>query len=179
MLRACAIDFGGNWDTHLPLVEFSYNNSYELSVKCSLFEALYGRKYQTRIAREEVGESKLIGPDIVQETTDKILRLSQELLGIHDTFYVSNRKKCLADIKLQVPLQEIKIDNGLRFDEEPIEVMDREVKKLKQSNILIVKIRWNSRREPEFTWEQEDEMKRKYLQLRDAFPFNEGNCDIR
>ncbi|GJX34792.1 putative reverse transcriptase domain-containing protein [Tanacetum coccineum] len=73
MLRACAIDFGGNWDTHLPLVEFSYNNSYHTSVKCAPFEALYGRKCRTPIAWAEVGESQLIGPEIFKETTDKIV----------------------------------------------------------------------------------------------------------
>ncbi|GKD91675.1 putative reverse transcriptase domain-containing protein [Tanacetum coccineum] len=67
MLRACAIYFGGNRDTHLLLVEFSYNNSYHTSVKCAPFEALYGRKCQTPIAWAEVGESQLIGPGIVQE----------------------------------------------------------------------------------------------------------------
>ncbi|GKF23587.1 hypothetical protein Tco_0075909 [Tanacetum coccineum] len=93
------------------------------------------------------------------------LRLPQELGGIHDTFHVSNLKKCLADVNLHVPLEEIKIDKGLHFVEEPIKVMDREVKKLKQSRIPIVKVYWNSRRGPEFTWEREDEMKRKYPQF--------------
>ncbi|GKE06430.1 putative reverse transcriptase domain-containing protein [Tanacetum coccineum] len=110
MLRACAFDFGGNWDTHLPLVEFSYNNSYHTSVKCAPFEALHGRKCRTPIAWAE-------------------------------------------------------IDNKLRFVEEPTEIMDREVKKLKRSWIPIVKVRWNSRRGPEFTWERENGMKRKYPQL--------------
>ncbi|GKC34873.1 putative reverse transcriptase domain-containing protein [Tanacetum coccineum] len=73
MLKACAIDFGGNWDTHLPLVEFSYNNSYHTSVKYAPFEALYGRKCRTHIAWAGVGESQLIGPKIVKETTDKIV----------------------------------------------------------------------------------------------------------
>nr|GFC32185.1 putative reverse transcriptase domain-containing protein [Tanacetum cinerariifolium] len=73
MLRDCAIDFGINWDTHLPLVEFSYNNSYHSSIKCALFEALYGRKCQTPIAWTEVGEGKLLGPEIVQKTIDKIV----------------------------------------------------------------------------------------------------------
>ncbi|GJS45315.1 putative reverse transcriptase domain-containing protein [Tanacetum coccineum] len=75
MLRACAIDFGGNWDTHLPLVEFSYNNSYHSSVKSAPFEALYGMKFRTPIAWAEVDESKLIGSEIVQETTDKIVQI--------------------------------------------------------------------------------------------------------
>ncbi|GKB68110.1 putative reverse transcriptase domain-containing protein [Tanacetum coccineum] len=73
MLRACAIYFGGNWDTHLPLVEFSYNNSYHSSVKCAPFKALYGRKYRTLIAWAKVEEGNLIGPEIVQNTTDKIV----------------------------------------------------------------------------------------------------------
>ncbi|GJY45372.1 putative reverse transcriptase domain-containing protein [Tanacetum coccineum] len=267
MLRACAIDFGGNWDTHLPFVEFSYNNSYHTSVKCAPFEALYGRKCRTPIifktkkfarlyikeiiarhgvpvsiisdcnsyftlrfwrslqkalgtrldistayhpetdgqsertiqtledmlralvllifwkcrmpmAWAEVGESQLIGPDIVQETTVKIVQIKEKLktardrqksyadnrrkplkfsvsdkvrgfdewgpvayrvllptrtFGIHDTFHVSNSKKCLADVNLYVPLEQIKIDNKLHFVEEPIEIMDREVKKRKRS----------------------------------------------
>ncbi|GKA30650.1 putative reverse transcriptase domain-containing protein [Tanacetum coccineum] len=84
MLRACAIDFGGNWDTHLPLVEFSYNNSYHSSVKCAPFEALYGRKCRTPIAWAEVGESKLIGPKIVKETTDKIVQIKERLKASRD-----------------------------------------------------------------------------------------------
>ncbi|GKD60194.1 hypothetical protein Tco_1297703, partial [Tanacetum coccineum] len=90
------------------------------------------------------------------------LCLPQELVGIHDTFHVSNLKKCLADVNLHVPLEENNIDKGLRFVEELIEVMNREVKKLKQSNIPIVKVCWNSQRGPEFTCEREDDMKRKY-----------------
>ncbi|GJY81061.1 reverse transcriptase domain-containing protein [Tanacetum coccineum] len=81
------------------------------------------------------------------------LRLPQELVGVHDTFLVSNLKKCLADINLHVPLEEVKIDEKLHFVEEPTEIMNREVKKLKRSRIPIVKVRWNSRRGPKFTWE--------------------------
>nr|GFC21224.1 putative reverse transcriptase domain-containing protein [Tanacetum cinerariifolium] len=77
MLRACAMDFGRNWDTHLPLVEFSYNNSYHSSIKCAPFEALYGRRCRTPIAWTEVGEGKLLGPEIVQETTDKIVQIKE------------------------------------------------------------------------------------------------------
>nr|GEU42950.1 RNA-directed DNA polymerase, eukaryota [Tanacetum cinerariifolium] len=82
--------------------------------------------------------------------------------GIHDTFHISNLKKCLANVNLHVPLEEIKIEKGLRFVEELIEVMDREVKKLKQSKNLIVMIHWNTQRGPKFTWECKDEMKRKF-----------------
>ncbi|GJY78016.1 putative reverse transcriptase domain-containing protein [Tanacetum coccineum] len=93
------------------------------------------------------------------------LRLPQQLVDIHDIFHVSNLKKCLADVNLHVPLEEVKIDDKLHFVEKPMEIMDREVKKLKKSRIPIVKVCWNPRRGPELTWEREDEMKRKYPQL--------------
>nr|GEX25499.1 putative reverse transcriptase domain-containing protein [Tanacetum cinerariifolium] len=213
MLRACAMDFGKNWDTHLPQVEFSYNNSYHSSIKCAPFKALYGRKCRTPIAWTEVREGKLLRPEIVQETTDKIvqikerlkvardrqksyadkrqkplefsvgdkvllkvsprkgvvrfgkrrklspryvrpfdiverigpvanrLRLPQELVGVHDTFHVSNMKKCLADVNLHIPLDEVKVDHKLHFPEEPIEILDRGVKKIKRRWIPIVKVR--------------------------------------
>nr|GEV60728.1 putative reverse transcriptase domain-containing protein [Tanacetum cinerariifolium] len=79
MLRACTIDFSGKWDTHLPLVEFSYNNGYHSSMKCAPFEALYRRKCRTPIAWAEVGESKLFRLDIVKETTDKIVQIKETL----------------------------------------------------------------------------------------------------
>ncbi|GJX99414.1 hypothetical protein Tco_0356433 [Tanacetum coccineum] len=88
-----------------------------------------------------------------------------ELSGVHDTFHVSNLKKCLADASLHVPLDEIKVDKTLRFVEESIEILNREVKSLKRSKIALVKVRWNSKRGPEFTWEREDYMKSKYPQL--------------
>ncbi|GJX73566.1 putative reverse transcriptase domain-containing protein [Tanacetum coccineum] len=93
------------------------------------------------------------------------LDLPKELDGVHDTFHVSNLKKCLVDPTLQVPLDEIRVDDRLNFIEEPVEILEREFKKLKQSRIDIVKVRWNSKRGPEFTWEREDHMKLKYPHL--------------
>ncbi|GKD91799.1 putative reverse transcriptase domain-containing protein, partial [Tanacetum coccineum] len=195
MVRACVINFGGSWDVHLPLAEFSYNNGYHSSIRCAPFEELYGRKCRSPVLWAKIGESGLIGPELVQETTDKVvlikeklkavtdrqksytdnrrklapryvgpfeilekigpvayrLRLPKELSSVHDTFHVLNLKKCLADANMHVPLDEIKIDNTLRFVEEPVEIMDREVKSLKRSKIPIVKVRWNSKRGPEFT----------------------------
>nr|GEW85710.1 putative reverse transcriptase domain-containing protein [Tanacetum cinerariifolium] len=231
MLRACVMDFGGSWDVHLSLVEFSYNNSYHSSVRCAPFEALYGRKCRSPFMWVEVGECQLIGPELVQETTEKIsqikdrlkvardrqisyadkrrkplefsvgdyvllkvsswkgavrfgkkgkfaprfvgpfeivekvgpvayrLDLPEELNVVHDTFHVSNLKKCLADPTLQVPLDEIRVDAQLNFVKEPVEILEREFKKLKRSRIAIVKVRWDSKRGPEFTWEHEDQMK--------------------
>ena len=93
------------------------------------------------------------------------LRLPQELSNVHPTFHVSNLKKCLSDETLVVPLDEIEINESLHFIEEPIEIMDREIKRTKQSRIPIVKVRWNAKRGPEYTWEREDQMKHKYPHL--------------
>ncbi|GJX90607.1 putative reverse transcriptase domain-containing protein [Tanacetum coccineum] len=195
MNRACVLDFEGICDVHLPLVEFLYNNSYHSSVRCTPFEALYGRKCRSLIMWAEVGEGQLIGPELVQETTKKIsqikdrlkdahdrqksyadkrrkplefsvgdyvllkvspwkcvvrfrkkgklaprfvrpfeivekvglvayrLRLPEELNGVHDTFHVSNIKKCLADPTLQVPLDEIQVDAKLNFVEEHVKIL--------------------------------------------------------
>ncbi|GKA84583.1 hypothetical protein Tco_0806178 [Tanacetum coccineum] len=93
------------------------------------------------------------------------LELPEQLSRVHSTFHVSNLKKCFVDEPLAIPLDEIQIDDKLNFIEELVEIMNREVKRLKQSRISIVKIRWNSRRGPEFTWEREDQMKKKYPHL--------------
>ncbi|GKD06060.1 putative reverse transcriptase domain-containing protein [Tanacetum coccineum] len=158
MLRACVIDFGGSWDVHLPLAEFSYNNSYHLSIRFAPFKAMYGRKCRSPILWADVRKGKLapryVGPFEILKRVGLVayrLRLPEELSGVHETFHVSNLKKCLADTGLHVPLDEIKVDKTLHFVEEPVEIMDREIKSLKRSRISLVKVRWNSKRGPEFT----------------------------
>nr|GEV29965.1 putative reverse transcriptase domain-containing protein [Tanacetum cinerariifolium] len=79
------------------------------------------------------------------------LELPQQLSRVHNTFYVSNLKKCMFDESFVIPLEELRVDNKLHFVEEPVEVMDREIKQLKRSRIPIIKVRWNSKRGPEFT----------------------------
>ncbi|GJR00793.1 hypothetical protein Tco_0523777 [Tanacetum coccineum] len=237
MLRACAIDFGKGWVNHLPLVEFSYNNSYHASIKAAPFEALYGRKCRSPVCWTEVGEAQILGPELIQETTEKIIQIKQrmqaardrqksyadlkrkpmefqvgdkvmlkvspwkgvvrfgkrgklnpryvgpfkviervgevayklelpeELSRVHNTFHVSNLKKCHADEPLAVPLDGLHLDDKLHFVEEPVEIVGREVKRLKRSRIPLVKVRWNSKRGPEFTWEREDQFKKKYPHL--------------
>ncbi|GKD18891.1 hypothetical protein Tco_1208049 [Tanacetum coccineum] len=98
-------------------------------------------------------------------TLDYRLELPEQLSRVHSTFHVFNLKKCFVNEPLAILLDEIQIDDKLKFIEEPVEIMDREVKQLKQSRIPIVKVSWNSRREPEFTWEREDQMKKKYPYL--------------
>ncbi|GJW66612.1 putative reverse transcriptase domain-containing protein [Tanacetum coccineum] len=137
MLRACAIDFGKGWVNHLPLVEFSYNNSYHASIKAAPFEALYGRKCRSPICWTEVGEVAYK------------LELLEELSRVHNTFH------CPAQ-PLAVPLDGLNLDDKLHFVEEPVEIVDREVKRLKRNRIPLVKVRWNSKRGPEYTWEREE-----------------------
>nr|GEX84697.1 putative reverse transcriptase domain-containing protein [Tanacetum cinerariifolium] len=93
------------------------------------------------------------------------LELLKLLSNVHNTFYISNLKKCISDESLIIPMKELRLDDKLNFVEKPVEIMDREVKKLKQSRIPIVKVRWNSKRGPEFTWEHENQIRAKYPHL--------------
>ncbi|GJY51189.1 putative reverse transcriptase domain-containing protein [Tanacetum coccineum] len=180
-----------NWDRHLPLVEFSYNNSYHASIKAAPFEALYGRKCRSRqksyadlkrrLMEFKVGDKvmlkvspwkgvirfgtrgklspRFVGPFKVIKRMGPVaykLELPDKLRGIHNTFHVSNLKRCFVNDDVVILLDEVQLDSKLHFVEEPVEIMDKEVKRLKQSRIPIVKIRWNSRRGPEFTWERDD-----------------------
>nr|GFB55599.1 putative reverse transcriptase domain-containing protein [Tanacetum cinerariifolium] len=219
------------------LVEFSYNNSYHASIKAAPFEALYGRKCHSPVCWTEVREAQILGPELIQETIEKIVQIKQrmqaardrqksyadlkrkpmefqvgdkimlkvspwkgvvrfgkrgklnpryvgpfkvlervgdvsyklnlpeELGRVHNTFHVSNLRKCHADEPLAVLLDRLHFDDKLHFVEELVEIMDREVKQLKQSQIPLVKVRWNSKRGPEFTWEREDQFRKKYPHL--------------
>nr|GFA61687.1 putative reverse transcriptase domain-containing protein [Tanacetum cinerariifolium] len=207
------------------------------SIKAAPFEALYGRMCRSPVCWTEVREAQILGPELIQETTEKIvqikkrmqaardrqksyadlkrkpmefqvgdkvmlkvppwkgvvhfgkrgklnpryvgpfkvleeigkvtykLELPEELSIIHNTFHVSNLKKCHADEPLAVPLDGLHFDDKLHFIEEPVEIMDHEVKRLNRSRIPLVKVRWNSNRGHEFTWEHEDQFRKKYLHL--------------
>ncbi|GJV92777.1 putative reverse transcriptase domain-containing protein [Tanacetum coccineum] len=159
MLRACVLNIGGSWDAHLTLVEFSYNNNYHSSVRCALFEALYGRKYRSPIMWAEVA------CDRQKSYADKRRKPLEFSVGDYVLLKVSHWKgvvrfgkkrklaprfvrpfgivemKCLADPTLQVPLDEIQVDAKLNFVKELVEILEREFKKLKRSRITIVKVR--------------------------------------
>nr|GFA71692.1 putative reverse transcriptase domain-containing protein [Tanacetum cinerariifolium] len=156
MLCACVIDFGKGWVNHFSLVEFSYNNSYHASIKAAPFEVLYGRKCRSPICWTKVGEAQLLGLELIQETTEKIIQIKQRIQAAHDRqksytdlkrkpmeFQIRDRK-CHADEPLAVPLDGLHFDDKLYFVEEPVEIMDREVKRLNQSRIQLDKVRWNS-----------------------------------
>ncbi|GJT34344.1 hypothetical protein Tco_0924763 [Tanacetum coccineum] len=107
-----------------------------------------------RFGKEGKLALRYVGPFEILERIGLVayrLRLPEELNSVHDTFHVSNLKKCLADANLHVPLDEIKVDKTLHFVEEPVEIMAREIRKLKRRNMALVKVRWNSKRGPEFT----------------------------
>ncbi|GKA50164.1 hypothetical protein Tco_0743237 [Tanacetum coccineum] len=109
-----------------------------------------------------------VGPFKVIEKVGEVaykLELPEELSRVHNTFHVSSLKKCYADEPLAVPLDGLHFDEKLQFVEEPIEIVDREVKRLKRSRIPLVKVRWNSKRGPEFTWEREDQFRKRYPHL--------------
>nr|GEX71183.1 hypothetical protein [Tanacetum cinerariifolium] len=167
MLRACVTDFGNGWVKHLPLVEFSYNNSYHAIIKAAPFEALYGRKCRSLVCWAEAGQVQLTSPEMVLETTEKVIQIKQRMQAAHD------RQKSYVDLsvleevgsvayKLELPQELSRVHNTFH---KPIEIIDREVKRLKQSRIPIVKVRWNSRRGLEFTWEREDQFQKKYPHL--------------
>ncbi|GJY78462.1 hypothetical protein Tco_0484263 [Tanacetum coccineum] len=118
--------------------------------------------WQTREAKPYIRPFKILAK---VGTVAYRLELPEQLSRVHSTFHVSNLKKCFSEEPLAIPLDEIQIDDKLNFIEEPVEIMDREVKRLKQSRIPIVKVCWNSRRGHEFTWEREDQMQKKYPHL--------------
>nr|GEW88134.1 putative reverse transcriptase domain-containing protein [Tanacetum cinerariifolium] len=208
--RACVIDFGKGWVKHLPLAEFSYNNSYHASIKAAPYEAVYGQKCRSPVCWDEVGKAQLTGLEMIQETTKKIVLIKHRIQAAQDRqksyadlkrnlmeFEVGDRvmlkvspwkgvvrfgkraklnpryvgtfkvlaKKCYADEPLIMLLEGIHVDDILQFVEEPIEIMEWEIKRIKRSRIPLVKVYWNSRRGPEFTWERKDSFKQKYPQL--------------
>ncbi|KAJ9558344.1 hypothetical protein OSB04_012958 [Centaurea solstitialis] len=237
MLRACVLDFGGSWDTYLPLAEFSYNNSYHSSIGMPPFEMLYGRRCRTPICWGEVGQRVLGSTEVVQRSTKDIQRIRERLrtaqsrqksyadrqrsdfefqvgdrvllkvspwkgvirfrkrgklgpryigpftilarvgkvayrlelpsvLGqIHNTFHVSQLRKCLADETAHIPLDDIQIDESLNYVERPVAVLDRKVRRLRNKEVGIVKVQWQHRKGSEWTWEPEAEMREHYPEL--------------
>ncbi|GJY62610.1 putative reverse transcriptase domain-containing protein [Tanacetum coccineum] len=147
-------------DKRLKPLEFEVGNMVLLKVSSWKGAVHFGKR--GKLSPRYIGPFKIlarVGP--VAST----LELPEELKGIHITFHVLNLKKCLAEGDVIVSIDEIQLDDKLHMIKEPVEVVDRYVKRLKQSWIPIVKVRWNSQRGPEFTWEREDQIKKKYPHL--------------
>ncbi|WMV25057.1 hypothetical protein MTR67_018442 [Solanum verrucosum] len=197
MLRACVINFKGNRDDHLPLIEFSYNNSYHSSISMAPFEALYGRRCQFPVGSFEVGEFSLLGPEVVMRPRRKIspmrevmrfgkkgklspryvgpyeilkrvrkvayeLKLPIELAPVHPVFHISMLKKCIGDPVSILPLEGLGVDENLSYEEALVEILDRQVKKLRNKEVASVKILWRNHLVEGTTWEAEADMKSRY-----------------
>ena len=237
MLRVCALDFKGNWDDHLPLIEFSYNNSYHASIGMPPYEALYGRKCRSPVCWEEVGERKIIGSELVQQTKEVIQlvqkrliaaqdrqrknadlhrkdvefevgdlvllkvspwkglvrfgqkgKLSPRFIGpyevlkrvgkvayeialpphmhhIHNVFHVSMLKKYIPDSNQVIEYDRVEIQPYLSYVEQPVKILDKKEKVLRNRSVPIVKVLWRNPKVEEITWELESEMLDKYPHL--------------
>ncbi|KAL0534123.1 hypothetical protein IC582_028404 [Cucumis melo] len=231
MLRACALEFPGSWDSHLHLMEFAYNNSYQATIGMAPFEALYGKCCRSPVCWGEVGEQRLMGPELVQSTNEAIQKirsrmhtaqsrqksyadvrrkdlefevgdkvflkvapmrgvvrferrgkLSPRFVGpfeilerigpvayrlvlppslstVHDVFHVSMLRKYVPDPSHAVDYEPLEIDENLSYTEQPVEVLSREVKTLRNKEIPLVKVLWRNHRVEEATWEREDDMR--------------------
>ncbi|KAL0546240.1 hypothetical protein IC582_016146 [Cucumis melo] len=237
MLRACALEFPGSWDSHLHLMEFAYNNSYQATIGMAPFEALYGKCCRSPVCWSEVGEQRLMGPELVQSTNEAIqkirsrmhtaqsrqksyadvrrkdlefevgdkvflkvapmrgvvrferrgklsprfvgpfeilerigpvayrLALPPSLSTVHDVFHVSMLRKYVPDPSHVVDYEPLEIDENLSYVEQPVEVLAREVKTLRNKQIPLVKVLWRNHRVEEATWEREDDMRSRYPEL--------------
>ncbi|KAL0561760.1 hypothetical protein IC582_002201 [Cucumis melo] len=237
MLRACALEFPGSWDSHLHLMEFAYNNSYQATIGMAPFEALYGRCCRSPVCWGEVGEHGLMGPELVQSTNEAIqkirsrihtaqsrqksyadvrrkdlefeigdkvflkvapmkgvlrferrgklsprfvgpfeilerigpvayrLALPPSLSAVHDVFHVSMLRKYVPDPSHVMDYEPLEIDENLSYVEQPVEILAREVKTLRNKQIPLVKVLWRNHRVEEATWEREDDMRSRYPEL--------------
>ncbi|KAL0554438.1 hypothetical protein IC582_008359 [Cucumis melo] len=237
MLRPCALEFPGSWDSHLHLMEFAYNNSYQATIGMAPFEALYGRCCRSPVCWGEVGEQRLMGPELVQSTNEAIqkirsrmhtaqsrqksyadvrrkdlefevgdkvflkvapmkgvlrferrgklsprfvgpfeilerigpvayrLALPPSLSTVHNVFHVSMLRKYVPDPSHVVDYEPLEIDENLSYVEQPVEVLAREVKTLRNKQIPLVKVLWRNHRVEEATWEREDDMRSRYPEL--------------
>ncbi|KAL0313439.1 UNVERIFIED_CONTAM: Transposon Tf2-12 polyprotein [Sesamum radiatum] len=192
MMRACTMEFKGNWDDHLPLMEFAYNNSFHSSIGMAPYEALYGRRCRSPVCWDIEGLRQVEGPELVQETVEKIkivkkcLKTAQDrqksyadkhrremeyeigdkvFLKIHDVFHVSMLRRYRSDPSHVLREPEIEISEELTYVEEPTEILDRSVRKLRNKEIPMVKVKWSHHSPREATWEVEEHMRDKYPYL--------------
>ncbi|KAH0657753.1 hypothetical protein KY289_026501 [Solanum tuberosum] len=245
MLRACVIDFKGNWDDQLPLIEFTYNNSYHSSIQMAPYKALYGIRCRSPIGWFEVGKAGLIGPDLVHQAMKKVkviqerlktaqsrpksyiyvrrralefevddwvylkvspmkgvmrfrkkgklspryigpyrivkrignvayeLELPQELAAVHPVFHISMLKKCIGGPSLILPTESIRIKNSLSYEEIPVLILDRQVRRFRTKDVASVKVLWRNQFVEEDTWEAEEDMNKRYPYLFESG----GNAD--
>ncbi|KAL4023299.1 hypothetical protein IC575_017051 [Cucumis melo] len=231
MLRVCVLEFSESWDSHLHLMEFAYNNSYQATIGMAPFEALYGKCCRSLVCWDEVGEKRMLGPELVQTTNAAIQKIRARMLttqsrqksyadvrrkdlefevgdmvflkvapmkgvlrfvkkgklsprfvgpfeilerigpvayrlalppsfaAVHDVFHISMLRKYVADPTHVVDFEPLQISENLSYEEQPVEVLAREVKKLRSREIPLVKILWQNHGVEEATWEKEEDMR--------------------
>ncbi|KAL4026616.1 hypothetical protein IC575_015052 [Cucumis melo] len=186
MLRACALEFPGSWDSHLHLMEFAYNNSFQATIGMAPFEALYGKccrspvcwgevflkvapmKGVLRLERRGKLSPRFVGPFEILERIGPVayrLALPPSLSTVHDVFHVSMLRKYVPDPSHVVDYEPLEIDENLSYTEQPVEVLARKVKMLRNREIPLVKVLWRNHRVEEATWEREDDMRSRYPEL--------------
>ncbi|KAL4017117.1 hypothetical protein IC575_024791 [Cucumis melo] len=243
MLRACVLEFSGSWDSHLHLMKFAYNNSYHATIDMTPFEALYGKYCRSRVCWGEVGEQRMLGPELVQTTNAAIQKirartltapsrqksyadvrrkdlkfevgdmvflkvermkgvlrfekkgnLSPRFVGpfeilerigtvayrlalppsfsaVHDVFHVSILRRYVADPTHVVDFEPLQINENLSYEEQPVEILTREVKKLRSREISLVKVLWPNHGVEEATWEREEDMRAQHPVLFEDYNF--------
>ncbi|KAL4021738.1 hypothetical protein IC575_020549 [Cucumis melo] len=237
MLRACVLEFSGSWDSHLHLMEFAYNNSYQATIGMAPFEALYGKCCRSLIYWGEVGEQRMVGPELVQTTNAAIQKIRARMLtaqsrhksyadvrrkdqefevgdmvflkvapmkgvlrfekkgklsprfvgpfeilerigpvayclalppsfsAMHDVFHVSMLRRYVADPTHVVDFEPLQISENLRYEEQSVEILAREVKKLRSREISLIKVLWRNHGVEEATWEREEDMRAQHPEL--------------
>ncbi|KAL4022776.1 hypothetical protein IC575_016521 [Cucumis melo] len=237
MLRACALEFSGSWDSHLRLMEFAYNNSYQATIGMAPFEAVYGRCCRSPVCWEKLGEQRLLGPELVHTTNAAIQRIRAHMLTaqsrhksyadvrhkdlefdvgdmvflkvapmkgvmrfkkkgklspcfvrpfeilerigpvayrlalppsfsiVHDVFHVPMLRKYVADSTHVIDFEPLQIKENLSYEEQPVEILAREVKMLHNRGISLVKVLWRNHGVEEATWEREEDMTAQYPEL--------------
>ncbi|GJY14972.1 putative reverse transcriptase domain-containing protein [Tanacetum coccineum] len=168
ILRACVIDFGKGWEKHLPLAEVGHVQLTGREIIHETTKKIVQIRQRLQAARDRQRRYANVRRKPLEFHVGPVsytLELPKELSNVHSTFHVSNLKKCLSNESLVIPMKELRLDDKLNFMEEPVEIMDCEVKQLRQSRIPIVKVRWNCKKGLECTWEHEDQIRAKYPHL--------------
>ncbi|KAA0048491.1 ty3-gypsy retrotransposon protein [Cucumis melo var. makuwa] len=201
----CVMMQQGSWDSHLHLMEFAYNNNYQAIIGMAPFEALYGNCCRSPVCWGEVGEQRMLGPELVQTTNTAIqkirappmkgvlrfekkgklsprfvgpfdilerigpvayrLALPPSLFAVHDVFHVSMLRRYVADPTHVVDFEPLQISEDLSYEEQPVEILAREVKMLRNRGIALVKVLWRNHGIEEATWEREEDMRAQYPEL--------------
>ncbi|PKA46391.1 hypothetical protein AXF42_Ash012250 [Apostasia shenzhenica] len=159
LLRLCVLDFGGNWESHIPLIEFAYNNSYQASIGMAPYEALASKL-----------NPRYVGPFEIIEKIGVVayrLALPSQMSGIHNVFHVSMLRKFISDptkvINFEPSVLELRSD--LSYKEKPMKILTKDVKRLRNKEIPMVKVLWSNQIEREATWEIEADMVKSHPEL--------------